>query len=42
MQQLLRKSQAVDEWLQKMEAEVKKNGIGKNMDNYTAIAVWNE
>ncbi len=37
---LLKKSSSVKEWLIKMEEAVKRNGIGKNMDNYTAIAVW--
>lgn len=40
MQQLLKKSKTVDEWMERMTEEVKKNGAGKNMDNYTAIGVW--
>ena len=30
-----------DEWLQKMQDVVLENGVGKNMDNYSAIAVVN-
>lgn len=41
MQQLLKKSHTVDEWLERMEEEVRINGVEKNMDNYTAIAIWN-
>lgn len=40
MVSLLKKSKSVDTWMESMEAEVKKNGIGKNMDNYTAIGIW--
>ncbi len=40
MCKLLKKSQTVEEWLIKMEEVVNKNGVGKNMDNYTAIGVW--
>lgn len=36
----LKKSKSVDEWIDSMVDEVKKNGIGKNMDNNTAIGVW--
>lgn len=42
MQQLLKKSQSVEEWMERMSEEVRKNGTGQNMDNYTAIAVWND
>lgn len=42
MQQLLKKSHSVEEWVDMMTTEVKKNGEGKNMDNYTAIGVWIE
>lgn len=35
----LKKSKTAEEWLALMETEVKKNGKGKDMDNYTAIAV---
>lgn len=37
---LLKKSKNVDMWMEGMKAEVRKNGIGKNMDNYTAIGIW--
>ena len=37
----LKKASSVDEWLSNMIQIVKKNGMGKNMDNYSAIAVWN-
>lgn len=40
MMALLKKSQTVDEWMEAMAEEVKKNGVGKNMDNNTAIGVW--
>lgn len=36
----LRKAAMPDEWLSEMVEIVEKNGIGKNMDNYTAVAVW--
>ena len=37
---LLKKSSSPQEWLLQMEEIVKKNGQGKNMDNYTAVAVF--
>ena len=37
---LLKKSGSVSEWLKRMSQEVEKNGEGRNMDNYTAVAVW--
>lgn len=40
MEKLLKKSSSVNEWVDKMVEIIRKNGIGKNMDNYTAIAVW--
>ena len=40
MMQLLKKAASVDEWLDSMVEEVKKNGEGTNMDNNSAIAVW--
>ena len=40
MCQLLESSESVDEWLDLMTAEVIKNGEGRDMDNYSAIAVW--
>lgn len=42
MQVLLKKSKTPGEWLKKMEREIQKNGHGKGMDNYTAIAVYME
>ncbi len=41
MCELLRKSSTVKEWLDSMVEEIRKNGEGKNMDNFSAIAVWN-
>ena len=38
---LLKKSISPQEWLMEMALIVKKNGVGRNMDNYSAIAVWN-
>jgi serine/threonine protein phosphatase PrpC len=35
----LKKSKTADEWLALMEAEVRKNGSGTDMDNYTAIGI---
>lgn len=37
---LLKKAASVEEWLLNMAEVVKKNGVGRNMDNYSAIAVW--
>lgn len=37
---LLKDSGSPDEWLNRMLDVVRANGIGKNMDNYSAIAVW--
>ena len=38
---LLKKSETVIEWLDGMEQIVLKNGKGREMDNYSAIAIWN-
>lgn len=38
----LKKSNSVEEWLDNMVKIVEDNGKGKNMDNYSAIAVWKE
>ena len=38
----LRKSNSVEEWLDNMVKIVENNGKYKNMDNYSAIAVWKE
>ena len=40
MCKLLKNSSTVEEWMQAMVEGIKQNGIGKNMDNYTAIALW--
>ena len=40
MCELLKKSKTVDEWLDSMAKIVKENGKDRNMDNYSAIAVW--
>ena len=40
MCRLLIESENVQEWLDRMITIVKTNGIGKNMDNNSAIAVW--
>lgn len=37
---LLKRSSSVSEWLMNMAEIVRKNGDGKKMDNYSAIAVW--
>lgn len=39
---LLQKSESVEEWLNSMVKVVKLNGQGRNMDNYSAVAVWNK
>ncbi len=39
---LLKKASSPQEWLFKMAEVVKKNGANKNMDNFSAIAVWNK
>ena len=38
----LKKAHCVEEWLDNMVRIVQENGKDKNMDNYSAIAVWNE
>jgi serine/threonine protein phosphatase PrpC len=40
MQILLKKSKSVEEWVNSMELIVQKLGKNRNMDNYSAIAVW--
>lgn len=37
---LLKKADSVEEWLESMAVVVKENGQNRNMDNYSAIAVW--
>lgn len=41
MEECLFLAQDVNEWVNMMADRVRKNGEGKNMDNFTAIAVWN-
>ena len=40
MEELLKKSVTPREWIEAMEQEVLKNGSGKNMDNYSAVALF--
>lgn len=40
MAHCLKHSSTPREWVEKMEEIVRKNGRGKNMDNYSAVAVW--
>ena len=40
MCRLLKSSSTVEEWMQGMVEVIRQNGVGKNMDNYTAIALW--
>ena len=40
MQTMLKKSETPENWLDNMEKEVLKNGKGKEMDNYSAVAVF--
>ena len=42
MTALLRKANSVGKWLDDMESLVIKHGVGTNMDNYSAVAVWLE
>lgn len=42
MSLFLKKSSSPDEWLKKMEEYILEAGKDKNMDNYSAIAVWVE
>lgn len=37
---LLKKSSSVEEWLQLMRETVEERGKGKEMDNYSAVAIW--
>jgi len=37
---ILKKSETPNEWLLEMAEVVKKNGKDRNMDNYSAIAIW--
>lgn len=40
MMHCLKKAKTPEEWINQMEAIVRKNGQGTNMDNYSAVAVW--
>lgn len=40
MQHCLKKAKTPEQWLKLMEEIVLKNGQGKNMDNYSAVALW--
>ena len=40
MCQLLQKASTVEQWMEMMVQEVQRNGFGKEMDNYSAIAVF--
>ena len=42
MGRLLRKCSTADDWLNAMTGIVQKNGRDREMDNYTALAVWND
>ena len=40
MQHCLKKASSPKEWTELMESIARKNGQGKNMDNYSAVTVW--
>lgn len=40
MVKCLKRAKNVEQWLDSMEVIVNQKGIGKNMDNYSAVAVW--
>lgn len=40
MEKCFKRARTVNDWVSNMEKIVLKNGEGKNMDNYSAIAVW--
>ncbi len=40
MEKLLLMSSSPEEWIEKMENEILKNGEKFNMDNYSAVAIW--
>lgn len=42
MEKTLKRSETPQQWISQMTEIVRKNGAGKNMDNYSAIAVWIE
>ena len=37
---LLEEAESVDDWVNSMAQTVKNNGANRNMDNYSAIAIW--
>lgn len=41
MENLLASAKSVDTWLENMKLAVVQNGVQTNMDNYSAIAIWN-
>lgn len=40
MRSTLKKSSSAQDWLERMNGIVEENGKGKDMDNYSAIAIW--
>lgn len=42
MESALKRAENVDAWMERMTQVVEKNGAGRDMDNYSAIAVWVE
>lgn len=42
MEKYLKESASPEKWIEKMRHEIQENGMGKEMDNYTAIAVFSE
>lgn len=40
MERELQHSNTVREWSKRMEKTVLRNGLGKEMDNYTAVCIW--
>lgn len=41
MCELLKDADTPEKWLNDMVDEVRKNGVDRNMDNFSAIAIWN-
>ena len=40
MERFLVEAETIDQWLDLMVNEIVKNGLEKDMDNYSAIAIW--
>lgn len=40
MEECLKESESVKEWLESMKIRVRQAGTGQNMDNYTALGIW--